>query len=150
MNNQLFHVQYRGMNIKYADEDAVIKSTLLSTVDKNNELKKRSLFRQVLHRIAICNNQDNTKNSNQASYKVSKGAVVLTRSGQSGVSQPSVLVRNPSEKLIDFAQMNDRNRPQENILAREKEMEFNHKYYYEDIHRLEDLLGLELSHWLEK
>lgn len=136
-------------HINYVKNYEEIRKVSQKILTDNRKIKKRNLLGNLIQCFTIRNKRDNSQRCNQLSVNLSKEAVVLTRAAQSGVNQQTLIVHNPSLKLIDFAMANEKNRPLDNVLSSEKEIGINKQYFYEDISKLEDLLKVDLDHWLK-
>lgn len=76
--------------------------------------------------------------------KAEPGDLLLTRQ----MMKPR-LIKKPSGELIAFARMVIKNMPLTKMLGREQELSMNRLYFRDDIYALEDMIQLDLKHWLE-
>jgi hypothetical protein len=76
--------------------------------------------------------------------KARAGDILLTRAG----IKPRV-IRRPSDSLLMTAQAALKHAPQDTSLPRALELELNHRYFKDDILRLQELLESELDLWLK-
>lgn len=82
--------------------------------------------------------------SDEAQLKAEPGDLLLTRQ----MMKPR-LIKKPSGELIAFARMVIKNMPLTTMLSREQELSMNRLYFRDDIYALEDMIQLDLKHWLE-
>jgi hypothetical protein len=129
--------------IRYADKEFTI-NLHKKALNKDITLDKK-IFSWFENKFK--NKTENTNDLTATTFVVPEGCVVITRQTEDEFSQP-VLVHKPSTQLIEFAKLNEKNKPESKSLSNTLEVELNKKYFREDILILEDLLNLDLGHWL--
>lgn len=130
--------------VRYADKEFTIN--LQSKVLNANISLDKKIFSWIKNKFK--NKIESTEDLTTMQFVVPEGCVVTITPWQTEADRLPELLHNPSPQLIEFAQLNERNKPESKSLSNDLEVELNNKYFREGILRLEDLLNFDLGHWL--
>lgn len=132
---------------KYAEKEITIDLQRKSSNDEiTSQKENKNLF--VRFKNKFTNKTEKASDLSKAQFVVPENCVVTITAWQTEANRLPELVKNPSPQLIEFAKLNEKNRPESTSLSKDLEVELNNKHFREDILKLEDLLNLDLGHWL--